>query len=93
MAHIGGDWERGIAAVKDCPNVLVDTSGSIIDMGMVERSVEVLGANRVLFGSDAHGVDLSVALAKVLDAEISESDRQLILGGNMQAVLDRRAPR
>ena len=90
MAHIAGDWERGIEAVKDCPNVLVDTSGSIIEMGMVERAVEKLGARRVFFGSDGHGVDLSVAVAKILDAEIEDADRSLILGGNMQALLERR---
>ena len=90
MAHIAGDWERGIEAVRDCPNVLVDTSGSIIELGMVERAVEVLGAKRVIFGSDAHGVDLSVAVAKILDAEIEDADRSLILGGNMQALLERR---
>ncbi|HET6453508.1 MAG TPA: amidohydrolase family protein [Armatimonadota bacterium] len=90
LAHIAGDWERGIEAVKDCPNILVDTSGSIIEMGMVERAVEELGARRVLFGSDAHGVDLSVAVAKILDAEIEDADRSLILGANMQALLERR---
>ncbi len=90
MAHIAGDWERGIEAVKECPNIVVDTSGSIVEMGMVERAVQELGARRVLFGSDAHGVDLSVALAKILDAEINDSDRELLLAGNMQALLERR---
>ncbi len=93
MAHIGGDWEYGIEAIKDCPNVSVDTSGSIVDMGLVEHAVQELGAGRVLFGSDADGVDLPVALAKVLDAEIPETDRVKILGGNMQALLERRKQR
>lgn len=93
MAHIGGDWERGIEAIKDCPNVVVDTSGSLMDMGMIEHAVEELGGGRVLFGSDAHGVDLSAALGKVLDAEISETDRMRILGGNIQALLERRISR
>lgn len=93
MAHIAGDWERGIEAVKDCPNVVVDTSGSIVEMGMVERAVQELGARRVIFGSDAHGVDLSVAVAKILDADITDSERELVLGANMQALLDRRTRR
>lgn len=90
MAHIAGDWERGIEAVRDCPNVLVDTSGSIVEMGMIETAVEALGAERVLFGSDAHGADLSVTVAKILGADISEPDKALVMGGNMDSILRRR---
>ncbi len=87
MAHMAGDWEYGIQAIKDVPNVVVDTSGTIMDMGMVERAVEELGPKRVLFGSDAEGVDIAAALGKVLDADIPEPARLLVLGGNMDALL------
>jgi len=87
MAHIAGDWRRGVASVRDCPNVCVDTSGSIMDLGMVEHAVEALGAERVLFGSDAHGAELAATLGKVLGAEISEEQRRLVLGGNMERLL------
>lgn len=93
MAHIAGDWERGIEAVEPFMNVCVDTSGSIIENGMVERAVERLGPRRVLFGSDAHGVDLPAAVAKILGADISDLDRNLVLGGNMQRLLERRVRR
>jgi predicted TIM-barrel fold metal-dependent hydrolase len=82
MAHIGGDWLRGIAAVRHQSNVSVDTSGSIIEDGMIETAVEQLGARRVLFGSDAHGGDLAVNLAKVTGARIPVRARRLVLGGN-----------
>ena len=87
MAHIGGDWERGIKAVRGIPNVYVDTSGSIIEYGMIEAAVETLGAERVVFGSDGPGVELAVAFAKVTGAEISEKDKHLILGDNMRRLL------
>lgn len=90
MAHIGGDWRRGVAAVRDCPNLSVDTSGSIMDLGMVEHAVAELGAERVLFGSDAHGADLSATLGKVLGAEITDRERHLVLGGNMARLLAKR---
>jgi len=90
MAHVGGNWRLGTAAIRDCPNVRVDTSGSIMDLGLVEHAVAELGAARVLFGSDAHGVDLAAALGKVLAADLDQADRALVLGGNMQALLDRR---
>lgn len=90
MAHIAGDWERGIEAVKGCRNICVDTSGSIIEMGMIERAVEELGPRRVLFGSDAHGVDLPVAVAKVKDAAVMEGIHEVILGWNMAQLLEKR---
>lgn len=82
MAHIGGDWLRGIAAVRHQPNISVDTSGSIIEDGMIEMAVEQLGARRVLFGSDAAGGDLAVNLAKITGARIPVRARWLVLGGN-----------
>jgi len=82
MAHIGGDWVRGIRAVRHQRNVSVDTSGSIVEDGMIEAAVKELGARRVLFGSDAHGADLAVNLAKVTGARIPARARRLVLGGN-----------
>jgi len=82
MAHIGGDWLRGLRAVRDQPNVSVDTSGSIIEEGMIEAAVRALGARRVLFGSDAHGADLAVNLAKITGARIPVRARRLVLGAN-----------
>jgi predicted TIM-barrel fold metal-dependent hydrolase len=82
MAHIGGDWLRGIASVRHQPHVSVDTSGSIVEEGMIEAAVKALGARRVLFGSDAHGGDLAVNLAKIGGARIPVRARRLILGGN-----------
>ena len=82
MAHIGGDWARGIRAVRHLRNVSVDTAGSNVEDGMIEAAVRQLGARRVLFGSDAHGSDLAVNLAKVTGARISARARRLVLGGN-----------
>jgi hypothetical protein len=87
MAHIGGDWERGLRAVRGVRNVRVDTSGSIIEAGMIEAAVEQLGAARVIFGSDADGVEPAVALAKITGAEISDEAKRLILGDNVAALL------
>jgi len=86
MAHIGGDWRRGIGAVRHQPNVAVDTSGSIIEQGMIEAAVRELGARRVLFGSDAHGADLAVNLAKITGARIPVRARRLILGANFARI-------
>ncbi len=90
MAHIAGEWRRGIHAVRDCPNLYVDTSGTIVDAGMVETAVKKLGARRVLFGSDADGVDLAAAYGKIAGSELSVADKARVLGLNMQMLLAKR---
>jgi hypothetical protein len=87
MAHIGGDWQRGIKAAKPASNLLVDTSGTIIECGMIEAAVKELGAERVVFGSDAPGLELAVPFAKVMGAEIGEREKRLVMGENMQRML------
>ena len=52
-AHAGGDFEQGIAAVRDCRNVCLDLCGFDPAAGVTELAVSELGADRVLYGSDA----------------------------------------
>ncbi|HEY0984871.1 amidohydrolase family protein [Schlesneria sp.] len=85
--HTGGTWELGIRAVRDLPNVSVETAGFDPTAGMVEMAVRELGAERVLFGSDAGGRSYASQLSKVLGAEISDVDRALILSGNLRRLL------
>ncbi|MGI5816653.1 MAG: amidohydrolase family protein [Armatimonadota bacterium] len=87
-AHAGLNWERGIRAVADRPNVLVDTCGFDPEAGFTEMAVRWLGAERVVYGSDAAGRSFASQLAKVLGAEISDDDRRRILSDNMRRVLD-----
>ncbi len=85
--HTGADWEVGIRAVRDCKNVLVDLSGSDPTAGLTEMAVRELGAERVVFGSDAGGRSFASQLGKVLGAEIPESARRLILSENLKRLL------
>ena len=52
--HIGagGDWERRLRNLADLDNVILDTSGSDCEQGQVDRAVEALGVDRVVFGTD-----------------------------------------
>lgn len=87
-AHAGLNWERGVRAVADVPNVLVDTCGFDPEAGFTEAAVAWLGAERVVYGSDAAGRSFASQLAKVYGADISHRQKQLILSGNMRRVLD-----
>jgi predicted TIM-barrel fold metal-dependent hydrolase len=88
-AHIcgGGDWEWTIKALRQSPSVYLDTSGSVIDDGVVEMAAQVLGIDRLLFGCD---MSMTAGVGRIRSAELSAADRAKVLGGNMQAILARR---
>lgn len=85
--HTGGDWELGIRAIRANTNVSVDLGGSDPTAGMVEMAVRELGAERVIYGSDAAGRSFASQLAKVRSADISNEEKALILGGNLKRML------
>jgi predicted TIM-barrel fold metal-dependent hydrolase len=91
-AHTGNDWERGLRAIRAARNVLAEVSGSDPTAGFVEMAVRELGAERVVFGSDAGGRSFASQLAKVLSADLPEPAKRLILRGNLQRLLRKGAP-
>jgi len=86
-AHAGGEWERGIRAVRDSPNVLVETSGFDATAGFVEMAVRELGPERIVFGSHLPSRSLGTELTKVTAADITEKAKRLILGENYRRLL------
>lgn len=85
--HTGGDWERGIRVIRPYENVAADLAGSDPTAGFTEMAVRELGAERVLFGSDAGGRSFASQLAKVTGADIPDAARRLILGENLNRLL------
>jgi uncharacterized protein len=83
----GGDWEWTIKAARHAPNVFLDTSGSVTDDGSVDLAVAVAGADRVVFGCDS---SMTAGVGKMRGAQLSDQDKQKILGGNMTRLLGRR---
>ena len=88
-AHVGGggDWEWAIKTLRHSPSVYLDTSGSVIDEGMIEMAVRELGAERLLFGTD---MTMEGGVGKVMGARITESQREAIFWENMAAILEKR---
>lgn len=87
MAHLTGCGVRGVLAVQDCPNVVVDTSGAAPEAGIVEYAVATLGAERVLYGSDAPIRDFAVAIARITGSRLDAAAKQKILRDNARRVL------
>jgi uncharacterized protein len=65
----------------------VELGGGDPVAGMTEMAVRQLGAERVLFGSDAAGRSFASQLAKVYGAAVPESAKELILAGNLKRLL------
>jgi len=82
LAHLagGGDWAFGLAAVADLTNVWVDLSGSGTDAGMVERALERVGEDRLLFGTDL-----------TLDTGFARLDTLRFLGADVEKIASKNA--
>ena len=87
MAHLNGCGLRGLEAVADCENLVVDTSGGDPESGMVEAAVNVLGAGRVVFGSDAPIRHFAVQMGKTLGTSLPENVVRDILWNNTAYLL------
>ena len=85
--HTGGDWEQGIRAVRAQPNICVDLGGGDPVAGITEMAVRELGAERVIYGSDAAGRSFASQLAKVHGAAIPEDAKRLIFAANLKRLL------
>ncbi len=80
MAHIcgGGDWIWSLKAIADYPNIMTDTSGSVVDRPVLEQAVAMLGAERLLFGTDG---SVSAGIGKLLGADLTLAEKKTILAG------------
>jgi predicted TIM-barrel fold metal-dependent hydrolase len=85
--HSGGDWEQGIRAVRAQPNISVDLGGGDPVAGITEMAARELGAERVLYGSDAPGRSFASQLAKVHGAAIPDTAKRLIFAANLKKLL------
>jgi len=83
--HIGagGDWEYRLPVIADYPNVHLDVSGSNCEAGQVETAAEMLGPDRLVFGSDTWMVP---AAGKLAGAAIPPEDRATV-AYNMETLL------
>jgi len=92
QGHIGGggDWEwnlRTLEALKPSAKYYLDTSGSVIDAGIVHKTVATLGEDRVLFATD---MSFEEGVGKILDAGLSDGQLQKVFSGNFHRILSQR---
>ncbi|MCP8319574.1 MAG: amidohydrolase [archaeon] len=90
LAHLGGYkmWEQ-VDSVLDFKNVYFDTSAtnSELDESRLKRMIELLGIDRVMYGSDFPWFDWRQELEGIKKVSISEEDKKKILWENASRIL------
>jgi len=82
-AGSGFVYQPYIDAAKRIPNLYLDLTYSREHTNMIEHFVAELGAERIVWGSDAPLFSMSQQLSKVLFARISDDDKRKILYENI----------
>lgn len=88
MAHLGGNAYHGIPCICDCPNVWVDYCLSSFFGDALQYTLDAIGPERVLHASDMPG-NYIVNLGKLLETDLTEAERELVLYRNAQKLFDR----
>jgi predicted TIM-barrel fold metal-dependent hydrolase len=92
LGHAGGRYEGHMAAAalaRDHENVYLDLAGDCYSLGLVEYLVAEVGAERILYGSDLTWIDPRTQLGMILDAEVTDEDKALILRDNALRLFSR----
>lgn len=92
LGHAGVTWRgylQAIAAAEAAPNLFLDLAGSQHHRLILEKCVERLGPERILFGSDMPFLEPAMTLAHVLTAHISDDAKERILHANFLSLVRR----
>jgi uncharacterized protein len=89
MGHMGrDDWLGAIEVATKSNNIYLDPCCSFPDRGKIEKAVELLGAEKIIFGSAMMENHPAFTIGMIMDADISEKDREMILWDNAKRVFD-----
>lgn len=91
QGHIGGggDWEWNLRMLEklSSDNYYIDLSGSVIDHTIIRRTVDTVGAGRVLFATDGW---FEEAIGKLQAARLSRKEEKMICSENFEKLIQRR---
>ena len=90
IAHTGCQcFDEVTELARTCNNVFVDTSSYIATQKKIQRICDTAGAEKLIFGTDVPVMctDPAEALEKIRTLNASDADKEKILGGNLQRIL------
>jgi len=90
MGHSSpGELDFAIKVAKEHENVYLDLCDIHRHSGIIDKMVENVGADRVLFGTDIPWYDPNYCLGSILFSHISDEDKYKIIYGNAKEIADR----
>lgn len=89
MAHLGANCHRELKPVQNFKNVSVDISGTIFRRDDIDYTKKLLGASRILFGTDMPGATFLANYGQIEEADLDSNERELIYYKNALRLLDR----
>ena len=77
------------ARLPGTPNLYVDVAGSAAWRGALRALIDLVGMDRVLYGSDFPMFDFAYELGRVTLSELSEDEKAAVIGGNAKRIFRR----
>jgi predicted TIM-barrel fold metal-dependent hydrolase len=89
MDHMGyREWTSdAIEAARDNPNLYLGTTIASFEPGTIERAVQELGPERVVYGSNLPNLYSDLAVEAIRRQKLGKDAEELILGGNLARIL------
>lgn len=78
---------EALAVMSDMPNVMIETH-ELHAPGALEMIASRVGADRIIFGSAAPRRSIASSLYYIISSELSDEDKQRVLGGNIKRILE-----
>jgi len=85
MAHLGGNLYHGLRCIADLENVYSDFSGTMIGTGDIDYTVETIGEDRILFGTDLPSGGRQ-CVAQVEETNLTQQQKEKIYYKNAQKI-------
>ncbi len=89
MAHMGADCLRELKPIRPYSNIRVDTSGSIVHRDDIDYAKEMLGADRIVFGTDMPMISFLLNYGQIEEADLTPDEKDAIFCRNAQRLLER----
>lgn len=86
MAHMGLDPLLAAELSRDYENVILESSGVLPRIEEIEKAIEIVGSERVVYGSDFPGHHPELEIRKMELLNISSREKENILGKNAERI-------
>ncbi|MFH2069241.1 MAG: TatD family hydrolase [Candidatus Omnitrophota bacterium] len=84
-----GEWEKAIALMKDFPNIYLELCAVVDERGILEKFVDNVGSEKILFGTDVPWFNHHYYIGAVLGSCISDDDCRNIFYRNARVLLQK----